>query len=180
MANIAVFCGARKVDDKYVNPAYELGKLMAEGWHTLIYWGWTNWVMWALYRWASEAWGRIIGIIPEFLKDKEKTDNIDPTKLELIIVDTMDERKKILFELSDTVLMLPGWIGTLDESLEAMTLVQLKQMKHKIGILNTDKFYDPLVTMLNMMTEERFLEIETRQALTIKNTPAELLDAMHL
>ncbi len=129
MANICVFCGARNgVSQKYIDTAFEFGKLLAMGKHRLIYWWWVFWIMWSTMRWAVSRWWDVLWIIPSFLMNKERADEIAEVGYELIITESMDERKKILFARSDVIVILPGWIGTMDEFFEAITLKQLKQI----------------------------------------------------
>lgn len=92
----------------------------------------------------------------------------------------MDERKKILFERSESVIMLPGGIGTLDEFMEACTLVQLQRHHHTLGILNTGGFYDKLIAFLTDLVEKGFMSPDDLTRIQIAKDPAELLSLMSL
>ena len=109
---------------------------------------------------------------------KERGDTLRSSGTELIVVHTMDERKKILFDRSEVVIMLPGGVGTLDEFFEAMSLVQLKQRTHKLAILNTNGFYDELLKLLGKMTEEQFVPTESWNGVSVKGTPALLFESL--
>ena len=181
MANIAVFCGAREqVDRVYIDAAYTLGELIARKCHTLIYGGGLSGPMWGVYRGNTESGGKTVSVIPEFLLHKERSDKLNSDGWELIIVESMDERKKILFERSEVVIMLPWGIGTLDEFMEACTLVQLQRQDHALGILNTWGFYDVLIDFLRDLVEKKFMSPNDLARIHIANDPEELFTSMSL
>lgn len=113
--------------------------------------------------------------------NKERADKIAESGCELIITESMDERKKILFARSDIVVILPGWIGTMDEFFEAITLKQLKQIDIKIGILNTDGFYNSLLEFMSGLHRWWFIKHEEYEWLfVVADTPEELFTLLHL
>ncbi len=181
MACIAVFCGAREnVERHFINVSEKFGTILAKKWHTLIYGGGTFWLMGWVYRWVKQVGWKVVGIIPHFLMSKERWEDHKSNGSELILVETMDERKKILFNRSDTVIMLPWWVGTLDEFFEILSLVQLERRSHTLWILNTDGFYDDLLSLLRNMTERWFIPIKTLQYLVIESDPEKLLDRLSI
>ena len=113
----------------------------------------------------------VIGIIPEILKDREHHhDGIT----ELIIVDNMHTRKKILYEKCDAAIILPGGFGTMDEFFEMLTWNQLSIHDKKIFILNTAGFYDHLFAFAKTMQDENFLYDNIEDKLVVLNAPEEL------
>ena len=120
---IAVFCGSRSG----TNPVYEehtrqLGKLLAENGITIIYGGGSRGLMGAVANAALEAGGKVVGILPELLKE---TEHLHENLTELYIVDSMHSRKIMLYEKCDAAIILPGGYGTLDEVFELLTWNQL-------------------------------------------------------
>ena len=111
---------------------------------------------------VMENGGEVIGVIPQFLSTKEIEHN-DIT--EVIKVDTMHQRKSILFDLSDAFIAMPGGFGTMDELFEMLTWAQLGLHKKPIGLLNIDGFYDAFLTMLTTMVNKQFLRVENQQML---------------
>lgn len=124
---------------------------------------------------ALEAGGHIEGVIPYFLKEKEVCHE-GLTKVH--IVDSMHERKVEMAKLSDAVLVLPGGYGTLDELFEMLTLAQLGQARHPIGIVNVQGYYDHLIAHLYHMQREGFLRTEHRKLLLADDNLEELLNRM--
>ncbi|MGZ5253371.1 MAG: LOG family protein, partial [Flavitalea sp.] len=160
--SVAVFCGSKPGKNKvYMQDAAELGKLIAILNLKLIYGGGKVGLMGALADAALENGGNVMGIIPKLLIEWEQQhENIQ----ELAVVPDMHTRKKMLFEMSDAAIILPGGFGTLDEMFEMLTWNQLKIHDKKIYILNSGGFYDHLQNHLRMMEREGFLyeELEER------------------
>jgi uncharacterized protein (TIGR00730 family) len=90
----------------------------------------------------------------------------------------MAERKSIMFALSDTIVALPGGLGTFDELLEALTLFQLSAHRVRIGLVNANGFFGPFIEMVHHLIDEGFLEEKGLQYFTVRNTSNELLDAL--
>ena len=181
MANIAVFCWARDaVNQHYIDASWDLGNLIAHKNHTLIYGWWIYGLMGWVYRGMNEKWGKIVGVIPWFLMKKERGDELSLQWVEVILTDTMDERKTILFNRSDVVIVWAGWVGTLDEFFEAWNLVKLSQKKHTIGILNTFWYYDYLIQFIEHMITEGFVDRQEFENISIATTPEELFEKMKL
>lgn len=159
------------------NPIYEatarqLGTTLAQRGIQLIYGGGNVGLMSVLADATLAAGGMVTGIIPDFLQ-KYEGGRADLT--ELIEVEGMGERKKIMAKRSDAILTLPGGYGTLDELFEMLTLVQLSKAKHPIGILNVNGFYSPLLAQMELMHQEGFLSTESRNLLLTSDDINDLL-----
>ncbi len=170
---IAVFCGSKTGN----NPVFEthtkqLGYLLAEKNISIIYGGGNKGLMAAVANAALEKSGKVIGIIPQVLKDWEHQHN---GLTELHIVETMHTRKQMLYEKCDAAIILPGGYGTLDEVFEMLTWNQLSIHNKKIFFLNSDGFYDHLVAHMHRMMQEDFLYGHPDEKMTILKHPAEIL-----
>jgi len=156
MNSIQVFCGSSSGKNPvYATIAQDLGYLLAEKGIDLVYGAGNVGLMGVLADAALEKNGTVIGVIPHFLMDKE----VGHTGIsELILVDSMHIRKVRMYERSEGTIVLPGGFGTLDELFEMLTLVQLGQQQHPIGILNAFGFFDPLLAQLDQMVKEQFLK----------------------
>jgi uncharacterized protein (TIGR00730 family) len=155
LKSICVYCGSNAgADPAFAGTARTLGKAMAEAGIRLVYGGGSVGLMGILARTVMQSGGKVTGIIPQFLKDREVMLS-DVT--ELVVTTDMHERKRIMFERSDSFLALPGGIGTLEEVVEIMTWAQLDRHRKPILIANINGFWDPLVALFRRMTEAGFL-----------------------
>ena len=153
--NICVYCGSGTGR----NPVYEaaaetLGRSMAAAGIGLVYGGGGLGLMGATARSVLAGGGRVTGIIPQFLSDKER---MLRDVQELIVTEDMHQRKKLMFERSDAFVALPGGIGTRDELVEQLTWAQLGQHKKPIVLANIDNFWQPLLSLLGHMRDEAFI-----------------------
>lgn len=177
MQSISVFCGSSMGSEEiYKSQANLLGQTLAKRDIQVVYGGANVGLMSALADGVLISGGKIIGIIPRFLKSKEIAHK-ELTKL--ILVDSMHERKTKMNELSDGVIALPGGYGTLDEFFEMLTWGQLGLHKKPVALLNIDGFYDPLYTMIQTMVNKGFLKEAYREMLIISSHIDELLDKMN-
>ena len=176
MKSIVVFCGSSEGNDSEIlRDAYHLGKTLAQNETTLVYGAAKIGVMGKVALGALENDGKVIGIIPDFLKFKE----VFHTGLtELIVTENMHERKLLMHELSEGIITLPGGYGTLEELFEMITWAQLGLHQKPIGILNTNGFYDDLLKMLRKMVAQGFLKIENYSMLLVDDTVEGLLKKM--
>lgn len=173
MKSVVVFCGSSAGNEPaYVQQAYELGQALAKRGLTLVYGGAKVGLMGAVADGALQANGKVIGVLPYFLQQKELAHN-DLT--ELILVDTMHERKTKMNELSDAVIALPGGFGTMEELFEMLTWGQLGLHRKPVGLLNTNGFYDPLLQLAQTMNSKAFLTTENKEMLLHSNRIDELL-----
>ncbi len=140
--NICVFCSSSNaLDTFYFEEAYELGKRIAENGHRLVYGGANVGLMHHVADTVLKFKGTALGIIPQKIFDRNLGANyID----ELVITNTMDERKAIMRDRSDAFIALPGGFGTLEEILEVLTLKQLDYHRKPIVFVNTHGFYNDL------------------------------------
>lgn len=177
MKRITVFCGSSfGTDNIYKLQATLLGQSLAKRNIELVYGGANVGLMGAVADGALKSGGRVIGVLPGFLKDKE----IAHEQLtELIMVESMHERKSKMNELCDGVIALPGGYGTLEEFFEMLTWGQLGLHKKPVAILNIDGFYDPLIKLVQIMVDKGFLKPVNQQMLLIGDDIDELIDQMN-
>lgn len=177
MKSIVVFCGSSEGSDaKYTTDAYNLGKTCAENGISLVYGGSKIGIMGQVAKGALEHDGKVIGVIPEFLKIREV---FHDGLFNLIITKNMHERKLKMHELSEGIIMLPGGFGTLEEFFEMLTWSQLGLHQYPIGILNTNGFYDSLLEMMERMVEKGFVKQENLNTILVDDTIEGLLDQMN-
>jgi uncharacterized protein (TIGR00730 family) len=152
---ICVYCGSGFGSDSlFVESAAELGRAMAENGISLVYGGGNVGLMGTVARSVLEHGGHVTGIIPDFLKTREKMlDDVQET----IVVSDMHTRKRLMFERSDAFVALPGGIGTLEELVEQMTWAQLGRHTKPILLLSANAFWKPLLTLLAHMREQGFI-----------------------
>lgn len=176
MKSITVFCGSSFGSEEiYKEQAYLVGKTLAKENIQLIYGGANVGLMGTVADGTIQNGGKAIGVLPHFLQSKE----IAHTHLtELILVETMHERKTKMNELSDGVIVLPGGYGTLEEFFEMITWAQLGLHKKPIAILNIDGFYDDLIKLVQTMVDKGFLKQINQEMLLVSDTIDELLEKM--
>lgn len=176
MRSVCVYCGSSfGSDERFATAARRLGeKLAAEG-RTLVYGGGCVGLMGVLADAALAAGGKVIGVIPQTLVDREVAHH---GVSELRIVTSMHERKALMAELSDGFLALPGGIGTLEELFEAWTWGQLGLHDKPYGLLNVAGFFDPLLTFLDSQVQARFVKQEHRDLLLVADDMDDLVAAM--
>jgi uncharacterized protein (TIGR00730 family) len=176
MKRIVVFCGSSSGTEAiYETQAYATGAFLARAGIGLVYGGARVGLMGALADGALAHGGEVIGVLPRFLSGKELG---HAGLTDLILVDTMHERKMKMHELSDGVIALPGGFGTLEELFEMVTWGQLGLHRKPTGILNIAGFYDELRRMLQTMVDKGFLKAQNQQMILFADTPGELLDKM--
>lgn len=174
MKYIAVFCGSSQgASPDYIDQARKFGEELAKRDMTLVYGGASVGVMGAVSDAVLDAGGHVIGIMPTFLEQKE----ISHKRLsELIVVDSMHERKAKMAELADGFVALPGGPGTLEEFFEVFTWAQLGLHQKPCGLLNINRYFDPLVELFNHMITEQFLQERYRAMALVDVEPHKLLD----
>ncbi|MBL7945813.1 MAG: TIGR00730 family Rossman fold protein [Flavobacteriales bacterium] len=158
--NIAVFCGANTgTDPAILEAARTMGRTIAQRGMGVVYGGGHVGLMGAVADAALDAGGKVIGVIPGFMVEKELAHQ---ALTELIIVRDMHERKMRMHELSQAVVALPGGFGTMDEVFELLTWRQLGLHAKPIGVLNVNDFYTPLLEQVARMERDGFLHGPTR------------------
>jgi len=177
MKSVGVFCGSNSGSSpEFRNQAYKLGKILAEKNIKLIYGGAKVGLMGAVADGALRNGGEVMGILPVFLKRKELAYE---GLTDIIIVDTMHERKAKMYELSDGIIALPGGFGTMDELFEIMTWAQLALHNKSIGILNINGYYDSLIKFLKTMVDNKFLKQDYYNMILVDNDIDNLLIKMN-
>ena len=160
MKTLCVYCGSNAGNDPaYATLARDLGVRLARDGITLVYGGGNVGLMGIVADAVLAGGGEVIGVIPQQLVDWEVAHK-GLTRLE--VVHSMHERKQRMFELSDGFVALPGGLGTLDEMFEMLTWRQLGLGKKPCVFLGINGFWQPLMTMLDTMVEQRFLHPEQR------------------
>ena len=177
MKYIAVFCGSSEGrDTQIINQAYQLGETFAKKQIALVFGAAKIGIMGQVANGVLDNQGEVIGVIPHFLKTKEIVhDNLT----ELVITENMHDRKVIMYERSDAFIIIPGGFGTMDEFFEITTWGQLGLHTKPIGILNTNGYYDALISQCKMMVSKGFLKQENLDAVVIDTTIEGLLDKMN-
>ncbi|UPK41357.1 TIGR00730 family Rossman fold protein [Paenibacillus pabuli] len=174
MKSIAVFCGSKEGKSTiYKEAAIELGHELARREITLIYGGAVTGLMGEVADAVLEKGGRVIGVLPHFLQTREIAHK---GLTELIMVDSMHERKAKMAELADGFISLPGGPGTLEEYFEIFTWGQLGLHQKPCGLLNVNQYFDPIVSMFNVMDRERFMQPNVRDMVLIDQTPEGILN----
>jgi uncharacterized protein (TIGR00730 family) len=156
--SICVYCGSSPGRDPlYLKAGHVLGRCIAESRLRLVYGGGTKGIMGAVADGALKAGGKVTGIIPHFLLNKEATQPALDRFDELIVTENMHERKHAMFEKSDAFVALPGGIGTLEEIVEIMTWAQLGHHRKPIAFVNVKGFWDPMLGLIDHMRAEGFV-----------------------
>jgi len=176
MKSICVFCGSNfNGDPQLLASINELAHQLVKQDITLVYGGGRVGVMGLIADEVLKNGGKVIGVIPEFLMNKE-VGHEDLT--ELIITKNMHERKQKMADLSDGVITLPGGYGTMEEFFEVLTWLQLGLHHKPIGLLNVGGFYNPLLAQLDVMVEQKFLKPINRDLVLSNDKVADLLAQM--
>ena len=170
ITSLAVFCGSKSGNNiMFEAEAKQLGYLLAKKNITLIYGGGNKGIMGAVANAVLERKGKVTGIIPQILTEWESHHK---GITQLIIVEDMHTRKRMLYEKCDAAIILPGGFGTLDELFEMLTWNQLNIHNKKIFILNTAGFYDHLIAHIQQIQKENFLYEGIVERMTIIPTVA--------
>jgi uncharacterized protein (TIGR00730 family) len=153
--SICVYCGSGFGDDPvFAENAAALGRAMAERGINLVYGGGNVGLMGTVAQSVLDSGGHVTGIIPDFLKSREKLlEDVQET----IVVPDMHTRKRLMFEKADAFVAMPGGIGTLEELVEQMTWSQLGRHTKPILMLSTKGFWKPLLTLIAHMREQGFI-----------------------
>ncbi|MGL4851777.1 MAG: TIGR00730 family Rossman fold protein [Phocaeicola sp.] len=175
--NVCVYsASSTQIDKIYVEGAAELGRLLAQHKINLINGAGALGLMATVSDAVLSAGGTATGIIPRFMTE-QGWHHTGLTKL--VETDTMHERKKLMAELSDGVIALPGGCGTLEELLEIITWKQLALYLKPIVILNINGFYDPLLAMLDRAIDQKFMREQHREMWRVATTPADAIEMLY-
>ncbi|MDO5059956.1 MAG: TIGR00730 family Rossman fold protein, partial [Neisseria sp.] len=172
----AVYCGSNFGNNRdFYLTAKATGKMLAEKGVELVYGGGKAGLMGAVADAALAAGGRVTGVIPTFLIEKELAHDGLQT---LIQTADMPERKSAMINLADGYIALAGGIGTFEELLEVLSLAQLRQFDKPVGLINTAGFYNPLIQLLEDTVAAGFMPSENLDLLCVADTPEALWQKM--
>jgi len=176
MQTICVYCASStQVKPVYFEATARLSRIFALANLSVVYGGGSKGLMGQLADSTLKAGGKITGVIPRFMCDVEW----NHTGLsELILVDTMHERKEKMALMADAIVALPGGCGTLEELLEVITWKRLGIFTKPIVIVNVEGYFDDLVSMLDRAVDEHFMRKEHHKMWEVVRTPEEVLDAI--
>lgn len=176
MQRICVYCASSsKIDGSYFVAAHELGAIIASSNLQLVYGGGSVGLMGAVANAVLDNGGSVVGVIPQFMCEQEW----NHTGLnELIVTETMHERKEKMAFMSDAAIALPGGCGTLEELLEVITWKQLGIFTKPIIIVNVNGFFDPLIDMLHKAIDQNFMREQHRSIWTVVNSVDEVMEAI--
>ncbi|MBZ9898194.1 MULTISPECIES: TIGR00730 family Rossman fold protein [unclassified Mesorhizobium] len=177
--SVCVYCGSSPGrDETYVKAGHLLGRSLARSGLRLIYGGGTKGIMGAVAEGALKAGGKVTGIIPRFLINREATETALDRLDELVITENMHERKHKMFEKSDAFVALPGGIGTVEEIVEVMTWAQLGHHRKPIVFGNVGGFWDPMLALIDHMATEGFIHTAQRVKPLVVNDPEAIVAAI--
>jgi uncharacterized protein (TIGR00730 family) len=174
--NICVYCGS----GDGLNPAFKaaadaFGRLLAENDIGLVYGGGSLGLMGTVARGVLRNHGRVTGIIPEFLTERER---MLRDVQDLIVTNDMHDRKRLMFERSDAFVALPGGIGTLEETVEMLTWGQLGRHAKPVALANIEGYWDPLCELLGHMRQEEFIRKDLEVGYIVVDRVEELIPSI--
>lgn len=164
---------SRSISDRYLQAARALGREIAGAGRPLVCGGGATGVMGAAIDGALAAGGRAIGVIPDFMVERQWH---NPALTELIVTEGMHPRKREMATLASAVIACAGGIGTFEELMEMLTWRDLGLWHGNIVILNTDGYYDPLLEMLNKATREHFMRSSGEALWYVASTPQQAVE----
>ncbi len=174
--SICVFCSSRsKIDPGFTPVARELGSIIAERGHELVYGGTDIGLMGKLAESARQRGGRVIGVIPQSMVDHGIADMACD---ELIVTDDMRTRKTLMDERADAFVALPGGFGTLEELAEVLVLRQLDIIDKPIALINSGGFYDSLLKFFDELFESKFARQRHRETYFAAESPLAAIETI--
>ena len=176
MKRICVFAGSnRGAHEDYAQAAERLARELVTRGYAVVYGGGKVGMMGVLADATLAAGGKVIGVIPKALLEKEVAHG---GLTELRVVASMHERKALMAELSEGFIALPGGLGTLEEFFEVLTWAQLGLHQKPCGLLNVSGYYDRLLEFLDLTVEERFVKSQHRALVITSTSPTDLLEQL--
>ena len=175
MKSLCVYCGSRPGrDPEFTTAAKFIGEEAARRGCRIVYGGGKMGLMGVTAGAARDAGGKVFGVIPDFLVELEGIlENVDHK-----VVETMHERKMLMFEESDAICALPGGIGTLEELIETLSWARLALHQKPIIVLNLKKFWDPLQTLFEHLVDQGFAPAELLNEVTFVERPEDVFSVM--
>lgn len=175
--SVCVYCGSGPgANPRFVEAATAFGRLLAENNIRLVYGGGTIGLMGAVARAVLDHGGHVTGVIPEFLKAREKATG---DAHELIVTPDMHTRKQIMFDRADAFVALPGGVGTLEELVEQLTWAQLGRHRKPILIVNIDGFWEPFLKLIDHMRDMAFIRAGLSVNLLTADRVTDILPKLH-
>jgi len=175
--SVCVFCGAsNSVPKKFLDIGETFGQILAKKNITLVYGGGDCGVMGAVANSTMKHGGHVTGVFPVSLRNIE---NEHQSLTEIIIVDTMHERKMGMFERSDAFIVFPGGFGTMDEMFEILTWKQLKLHHKPIVIFNYEHYWDPLINLMKSIIDTGFAQPQTAGYFTVVDRVEAILEVLN-
>lgn len=170
---ICVFAASSPgISDEYLEESREMARILVEEKIAMSYGAGSVGIMGVMADVMLENDGQVIGVIPGFMQEMGWA---HPHLKEMIVVETMHERKELMIEGVDAIIAMPGGVGTLEELLEVITLKQLGKFLKPIIILNTNNFYDPMLQFLKQMVDENFMRPLHENIWRVAEKPTEVL-----
>jgi len=176
MLTICVYCASStQINPLYFEATERLGKILAEAGHAVVFGGGSTGLMGKLADSMLASNAKITGVIPQFMIDEDWHHN---ELTELIVTQTMHERKEKMASMADAAIALPGGCGTLEELLEVITWKQLGIFTKPIIIVNMGGYYNPLIEMLHRAVDEKFMRDIHKNMWEVVDTPEDVLSAI--
>jgi len=177
LQRIAVYCSASDgVPEVYNEAAFRMGQLLARAGIEVVYGDGGIGLMKHLAEGVLSAGGKVTGVIPRFMVEKGWN---NPRSTQTIVTESMHERKAAITAMVDAMVALPGGVGTMDELFECLTWKQLGLHGKPVVIVNTDGYFDPILTALDKMVSEHFMQpLHRDRMFTVVSTPDEVLPAV--
>lgn len=170
---ICVYCGsADGLSSVYLEAAYQMGQVLAQAGLNIVYGAGRTGLMGAVADGALQAGGQVTGVTPVLMNTPQLIHS-GLTKLE--VVENIHQRKARMSELADAFIALPGGYGTFEELFETLTWAQIGLHQKPIGLLNTNRYYDPLLALVQHALNQGFIYAEHRTLLVSAGEPQELL-----
>lgn len=174
--SVTVFCGSKSGNQVgFTSQAIALGNELGENGIQLVYGGGGKGIMGAIADAVLAKNGKVVGVIPKLLLEWE-AQHVGLT--ELIVTETMHDRKKILYDKADVAIILPGGMGTMDELFELLTWNNLNIHQKKVVVLNWEGFYTPLINLLDHMHTSGFMYDNWRSRITIAKDANEVMETL--
>jgi len=174
---VCVYCASSdRTPPVYQQAAAHLGRALAGAGLAVVYGGSSLGSMGRMAAAALDAGGKVTGVMPRFMDELEWGNR---SLTELRLVDDMHERKRLMLELSDAVVALPGGCGTLEELFEAITWKRLGLFFGPVVLVNVNRFYDPCIELLNRTVDQGFMNAKHRDMWSVVNAPEDVVDALH-
>ena len=176
LTSVAVFCGANAgARPVYMDDAWALGAELGRRRLGLVYGGGSVGLMGAVARSARDGGCRVVGVIPDFLTTKEL---MGQKVGDLMVVETMHERKAVMADMADAFIAMPGGFGTFDELFEVVTWGQLGLHVKPIGLFNVGGYFDALMAFVDHAIAEGFVRPHYRGLFVVEDEPERLLDQL--